>query len=297
MEGGKSMIVTTPDHVYYRCSINPSPGAGDLNVLFSGDAQPDGGHGIGPAIHDYCLIHTVLSGRGEFTLGEGRYHCGAGDTFIIFPGEMFAYCADKEEPWRYAWFALTGTELSAYLQAIGATPDNPVVVAGGLNTAVQHYYAQLYTCLGSSEETPELLNLEAEAWARLLLKELSKANMLRSSTAASAQDASHRVIQQAVQHLTLQYTQPISIQQLANMLGYHRTHLCKLFKRYTGLSPMQYLLNIRMTRAEHLLKTEKDMTIDQIASSVGYGDALYFSRKFHAWQGLSPSSYRQGVAR
>ncbi|WJH37586.1 helix-turn-helix transcriptional regulator [Paenibacillus sp. CC-CFT747] len=78
---------------------------------------------------------------------------------------------------------------------------------------------------------------------------------------------------------------------MAQTLGYHRTYLSKIFKQQTGLSPMNFLLKIRMERARLLL--EKPLTIEQVASSVGFSDALYFSKQFKKWYGASPSDYRQ----
>ncbi|UUZ80048.1 AraC family transcriptional regulator [Paenibacillus sp. P26] len=93
-------------------------------------------------------------------------------------------------------------------------------------------------------------------------------------------------MEQAIRWLTLQYYQPISIEQMAQSLGYHRTHLSKMFKQHTGLSPMNFLLKIRMERAKLLLL--EPLTIEQVASSVGFSDPLYFSKQFKKWYGRSP---------
>ncbi|MNL58409.1 Arabinose operon regulatory protein [compost metagenome] len=77
---------------------------------------------------------------------------------------------------------------------------------------------------------------------------------------------------------------------MAATLGYHRAHLSKAFKQKTGLSPKQYLLKMRLDKAKSLLTGT--LTIDQVASSVGFNDALYFSRQFRKFSGMSPSEYR-----
>ncbi len=277
-----------PDHDDYSVAFNPSPSAAELTVLFSGEAQPISLHKMGPTIHDYYLIHTVLSGYGEFMIRGTSYRCGAGDSFVIFPDELFWYQADEASPWRYAWFAFNGPGAAAALEAIGVSPESPVV-PGSLNPHVRNAYAQLRRCFDTSL-SPELSNLEAEGWLRLLLHQLGAARAKKSLAAPAPADSDHAV-KQALQYLTLQFAQPISVSHMASMFGYHRTHLCKLFKQATGMSPMQYLLQIRMQRAELLLASS--MTIEQVASSVGYGDALYFSKKFHAWSGFSPTEYRK----
>ncbi|MFC5470637.1 AraC family transcriptional regulator [Cohnella suwonensis] len=282
------------EHDYFMISMNPSPLEGEPSVLFSGEAQTVPLHKMGPAVHDYTLLHTVLSGRGTFSIGGRTYACRAGDTFVIFPGELFFYQADEHQPWTYAWVALVGRGTEELLAGVGATPAD-AVIAGSLNDKVRSYYAQLRECF-PTEAQPELANLEAGGWARLLLRQfgLAKRRPGTGADEAATEKASDYVVKQAVQYLTFQYARTISIEQMSAMLGYHRTHLCKLFKQATGLSPMQYLMNVRMTRAEQLLD-ETAMTVEQIASSVGIGDALYFSKKFRKRNGRSPTEYRKAL--
>jgi AraC-like DNA-binding protein len=278
-----------PEHDYYYLSMNPSPPDGELSVLFSGQGKPVSLHKMGPAIHDYYLIHTVLDGQGEFTVRDKSFSCLAGDTFIIFPGELFSYQADDQRPWHYVWVAFVGHGVPGLMDSLGVSREEPVV-SGTLNPKVRNYYDQLHNCF-QSEFLPELSNLEASGWVRLLLQQFGLTKRQPEIVKPASDTVIDNVMKQAIQYLTLQYTQPISIEQLSNMLGYHRTHLCKLFKQTTGLSPMQYLLRIRMERAEMLLATP--MMIDQVASSVGFGDALYFSKKFRKWSGQSPSEFRK----
>jgi AraC-like DNA-binding protein len=280
-----------PEHDYYSVGINPSPPDGELSVLFSGEGKPQSLHKMGPAIHDYYLIHTVLSGQGEFAFRDKRYNCYAGDTFIIFPGELFSYQADEHKPWHYVWVAFVGHGAAALLDSLGVSREKPVIT-GSLNPKVRSYYDQLLGCF-QSDSLPDLSNLEAGGWVRLLLQQFGLAERRHEAVKPASDTVIDHVMKQAIQYLTLQYTQNISIEHMSNMLGYHRTHLCKLFKQTTGLAPIQYLQKIRMERAELLLDTS--MTIDQIASSVGFGDALYFSRKFRKWRGKSPSEYRKAL--
>ncbi|MEC0249460.1 AraC family transcriptional regulator, partial [Paenibacillus chitinolyticus] len=132
-------------------------------------------------------------------------------------------------------------------------------------------------------------DLQAEGELRLLLARLaSHADVPRRR--GEETDAGRRQIDRAVRWLQLQYAQPVTIEQLAQHMGYHRTYLSKLFRQHTGLTPTQFLLKIRMERAK-LLMTEGS-TIEQIAYSVGFSDPLYFSKQFKKWFGCTPSEYR-----
>ena len=105
---------------------------------------------------------------------------------------------------------------------------------------------------------PQLEELESEGWLRLLLRELGRTNTHHITAKPTAETDIKRQVGQAIRYLELQYTQAVSIEHLARSLGYHRTYLCKMFKQSTGLSPMQYLFNIRMERAKQLLANRHD---------------------------------------
>ncbi|MNP33895.1 HTH-type transcriptional activator Btr [compost metagenome] len=134
-------------------------------------------------------------------------------------------------------------------------------------------------------------DLQASGYLRLILAELT-GNRQRQETSDPEPEAQiTRQVEQAIRWLTLQYSQQISIEHMAQTLGYHRTHLSKMFKQHTGMSPMQFLLKIRMERARLLLS--EPLTVEQVAASVGFLDALYFSKQFKKWYGLAPTDYRQ----
>ena len=67
----------------------------------------------------------------------------------------------------------------------------------------------------------------------------------------------------------------------------------KRFQEYTGLSPSQYRLNLRIEQAKRLLRSES-ATVGDAAIAVGIEDVNYFSRLFRKKTGLSPSQYKRG---
>lgn len=54
------------EHYHFTAGFNLAPDEIDLTVLFSGEGNPVPGHKMGPSVHDYFLIHTVLDGKGCF---------------------------------------------------------------------------------------------------------------------------------------------------------------------------------------------------------------------------------------
>lgn len=85
----------------------------------------------------------------------------------------------------------------------------------------------------------------------------------------------------------------LRLDDVAMAAGLSPAHLCRLFRREQGESPMQLLARLRLERAAELL-TRTQLDIGEIAYAVGFNDRLYFSRAFHRFASCSPSEYRDG---
>lgn len=96
----------------------------------------------------------------------------------------------------------------------------------------------------------------------------------------------------AIRYIEANYSQSINISSIADALRIERTYLYRLFKERTGMSPKDFLITYRLKRSCSLL-TETTQPIKVIALSVGYEDALYFSRLFKHTYHCTPTHYRQ----
>lgn len=268
--------------------INHYPSKGELTVLFSGHSQTLSGHAVGPTIHDYILIHTIISGRGTFTSRDTAYELSQGDSFFIFSGELISYEADQEDPWSYRWVALRGTQAETLLADLGIGPHKPI-----LHHTKCYRMERLFRRIEASLEAGgKTGDLEAEALLRLAFVEYGKIRQQQSTMCMEARSVMERQVEEAARFMTLRYSTSITIEQLAQQHGYHRTYFSKMFHEIMGETPLQMLIRLRMERARTLLITTK-LSIEQIASSVGYTDALYFSKGFKRMYGESPSTYRK----
>ncbi len=271
----------------YSVAINPHSGKGEIVVLFAGQAQTPPVHRVGPQVLDYHLVHYVVSGKGSFSCLGRQYELGPGDSFFIFPGELVSYASDKTDPWYYRWIGFKGTYADQLLSSIGISSHKPTAHSGSgrrLNALFHHVQRIL-------RQAKPNCDLQAGGYMRIILSEYVESAPPESSAKTEPVSDIQQRVEQAIRWLTLQYSQPVSIENMAQALGYHRTHLSKMFKQYTGMPPMHFLLKIRMERAKLLLL--EPLTVEQIASSVGFSDALYFSKQFKKWYGCSPTEYRR----
>jgi AraC family transcriptional regulator, arabinose operon regulatory protein len=98
-------------------------------------------------------------------------------------------------------------------------------------------------------------------------------------------------VQMIVSFLETNLHRRLSSNEMAGSIDLSRTHVCRLFKAETGVSPGQYLQQIRMQKAARLLATT-GMSVKQIAGEVGYSDKALFARHFKKTHGITPSAYR-----
>ncbi|KAA2301707.1 helix-turn-helix transcriptional regulator, partial [Clostridioides difficile] len=82
----------------------------------------------------------------------------------------------------------------------------------------------------------------------------------------------------ALDYMTHQYREDIRIDQMARMAGLSVNHFIRTFKRQLNMTPIEYILKLRMAKAKQLLFSSDK--IKEIAEQVGYKDEHYFSRVF-----------------
>ncbi len=96
----------------------------------------------------------------------------------------------------------------------------------------------------------------------------------------------------AVSYFNENYNKDISIEQYAESRGMSVSWFIRNFKKYTGMTPMQFIVSRRINNAQLLLE-QTNYSINEIAKVVGYDNQLYFSRLFRKQKGFSPSQYRK----
>jgi AraC family transcriptional regulator, transcriptional activator for feuABC-ybbA operon len=99
-----------------------------------------------------------------------------------------------------------------------------------------------------------------------------------------------QVIEETIDYLSHHYHRAITLTDLAKMAGLSNSHYSRLFKKYIGYSPVEYLTHLRIDRAKELL-AHSDIRIKEVSQSVGYEDELYFSRIFKKIVGVSPTQF------
>lgn len=119
-----------------------------------------------------------------------------------------------------------------------------------------------------------------------LLKELDEARLEREGSRTRA------VAELTESYIKQNYQSPLNNRRLSQDLHFHYNYLTRCMKEIFGLSPMDYLMQVRLEQAK-LLLIKTDWSMSRIAEEVGFGYATYFSRCFTARNGISPLQFRK----
>lgn len=99
-------------------------------------------------------------------------------------------------------------------------------------------------------------------------------------------------IRKAKAYMAEHFSENITLDTVANFVGWNAAYLSMQFKKSAGIGFSEYLTFLRIEKAKQMIK-ETDTPITQIAEAVGYFDYRYFSRIFKKNIGLKPSEYRK----
>ena len=96
----------------------------------------------------------------------------------------------------------------------------------------------------------------------------------------------------ALEYIEEYYTESILVEEIAAFIGLSTDYFSRMFKQYTGLTPVEYIRYIRLAKAAELLQ-QPDISIADVAMKVGFEDQGYFSRQFKQVIGVSPSTFQR----
>jgi AraC family transcriptional regulator len=102
----------------------------------------------------------------------------------------------------------------------------------------------------------------------------------------------HPRVQIAIDHMKANLHRRITLAELADVTNLSASHLSRLFKTHTRLSPAEYHRRLRMETASHLIATSL-LSIKEIMVMSGYNNRRHFLHHFRKSFGLSPSEYRR----
>lgn len=222
-----------------------------------------------------CCLMT--EGTAVLETEYGMYTLDKGDIFFTFPASLFSI-RDCDHT-KYLYISFVGNQATEFLESIHITRENPV--RHGIRDLEDIWFS------GLMNTTSDNLSMLTKG---LLLYTASLLSVQPDQTAGTP---SHSVIEQIRNTIDSCFANAdFSLQYVCDMYRYNSKYVSRKFREETGMSFSDYLQSCRIHHACNRLK-ETDRSIQEIATSIGYRDALYFSKVFRKQMGMSPSEYRK----
>lgn len=140
-------------------------------------------------------------------------------------------------------------------------------------------------------QSPDTFSKEAaQGYLTIILKHILR--FPSNSSYFSDNNEGHTAVYKLLDYVQSNYQNDICLKDISDYLGYTPNYISKLFSNTIGMSFKKYLFLQRTKSAESLL-LNSDMTVTEIAHSVGFNDSNYFSTVFKNKYGITPSEYRR----
>lgn len=248
-------------------------------------------------------FRIVESGTGWLADGRSREPLRRGDCVLLRPGSGLALLPEDGHGPPAQPLAVLEIRFD-YLEEIeaedGAEPragerrfaraQAPLPVSGRLPAAGAREAAalaqRLHAAARRADAAPELpAGGEAPA---VLFQQLMQ--LLLGLRPALPADAEESAVSRTVQYMHRHYGEELTRDRLASVAGLSPWYYSGLFRRETGLSPMNYLTELRLRRAREQLILGRD-GVREISEACGFKDETYFRRRFKAASGVTPLAF------
>jgi AraC family transcriptional regulator len=226
----------------------------------------------------YHGVELVAEGQGSVILDGVRHELRAGSVFAYAPTTRLEITCDPAAP------------LLKYFVSFGGRRAKPVLAEAGLPVG------SCRTLAASAELVSVVEDLIREgrrpqAVAREICRHLLEVLLLKISATATwspgAGDPAQDNFLRCKAIIDAETETLMSLQQIADRVGLEQSSICRLFRRFQGTSPYQYLLRRKMTIAAEFL-VEGGGLVKEAAQKVGFADPYHFSRCFKAVHGVAP---------
>lgn len=258
-------------------------------LLYAGQISDDPTWNFSSHKHDdLSEIIYISQGEGTFIINDRTYTAKKGDILIYNNGIIHEEHSNPSNPLKTYFCGIGNLEINGIPEGHIISPHlEPVIHAGEYLHKIETYISDIF-----EECYSQILGYELICQHLLVSLILMVHRIISTDEHTKMCQDPNSMGYKIKGYIDKNYTQNISLNEIANRLYISQHYLSHIFKSETGYSPINYMISRRIADAKKLLMTT-DMTVQEISSNVGYENPNYFTMLFKKVTGVSPVKFKE----
>lgn len=240
---------------------------------------------VPPVKRDFHNFMLVVSGKGTSITDGKEYDMFPNMLVYHHSGQSFGYKTSKTEYMHvfganFYVHSLPCEEGNCTVKVVEKLPFNTFNQISNMDILLK-YFTNLSEVWSESRINYQL---KSRSIFSNILYEISMQLLMQHENARMI-----RIIEHAIAYIRKNYKNQITLEILASLSGLNSTYFGSLFKKYTNQTPIEYVNNVRIEKAEEYLSIGYSIT--ETSALIGFNDPFYFSKVFKKFKGVSPREY------
>lgn len=235
---------------------------------------------------DYLLLYSLTSMT--FSKHGVRYPVNPDDVIFSSCNTPLSF----SQPWNrekdFFYIIISGMQAQHFYNMI--RKSNSLFHTNQLSSILDHFL-NLFEIDYRSSKNILMNQMEAGVQIHQLLLDLYRLsqNILAAKDLTPVQDTA---VNTAIRFIQEHYQDDLDVDTICNSISFSKFYFCKLFKEHTGMTVHQYVTEFRINKSKDLLSYSK-LSIAAVANSVGFKNALTYTRCFEKLVHMTPTEYRK----
>lgn len=238
------------------------------------------------AIPQYIFIYCI-EGEGWYKINNEVHRVTRNQYFVLPAMVPHQYGSDEDEPWTIYWIHFKGKLAGAFTDGLSQPTDINPSIYSRISERI-NLFEEIYHTLEMGYSHENLIYACTVFYH--FLGTLRYLQQYRNAIRNESEE--HDLVTAAIHFMKENIEKKLTLEKIANHIGYSASHFSILFNKRTGYSPITYLNQLKIQQACYLLDFT-DMKINQVCHKIGIEDSYYFSRLFTKIMGISPREYKK----
>ncbi|WP_417506404.1 AraC family transcriptional regulator [Marinomonas gallaica] len=236
--------------------------------------------------HEEYSIGVTLSGRQDFYAHGAFHHSHPGQIMVFNPGDAHDGESGADAVLNYSMLYVHPDQLVPSLEALNVTSPELFRIQDAVfnDPLVKQKIMRLAQLI-------ELNHATVSEYESLLFELTEQLVRYQSKQSLLPETRRQRLLDQAKEYLQEHYQEEVSLDDLCQVACMSKYHFLRSFKAYTGMTPHQYWLNVRIHRGKQALRA--GVSVMNVVDQLGFNDLSHFNRRFKPVFGMTPRQYQR----